>query len=358
MGYTPTDWKKRIVDTPDKYTLVDLGGGLFTITPSEGAVTQEGTPLTEANLNHLETQYDEAGTDLTAHKTNATPPGVHRWTAGKLLKGTGADADPTEIDVPASGLALFGDGSDGDVTITTDTTLSHDMFYNNLTINSGITLKPNGYRIFVKGTLTNNGIISGDGNDGGTANPFPGGAELPAGSLGIGAKGGDGGGAGSAASSSLGGVGGDGGTPTSYAAGAATPPVTGIGGFKAIPFAIILKEIETTVNKINGGSGGGGGADTSFGGAGGGGARVLVIVAKDIVNTSGIIRANGGNGSNAIVGDRAGGGGGGGGVIVLVYNSIALGTETANGGTSGNGSGTGGAGVAGSAGMVIKIENA
>ena len=100
MGYTPTDWKKRIVDTPDKYTLVDLGGGLFTITPSEGAVTQEGTPLTEANLNHLETQYDEAGTDLTAHKTNATPPGVHRWTAGKLLKGAGADADPTEIDVP------------------------------------------------------------------------------------------------------------------------------------------------------------------------------------------------------------------------------------------------------------------
>ena len=100
MGYTPTDWKKRIVDTPDKYTLVDLGGGLFTITPSEGAVTQEGTPLTEANLNHLETQYDEAGTDLTAHKTNATPPGVHRWTAGKLLKGAGAGANPVEIDVP------------------------------------------------------------------------------------------------------------------------------------------------------------------------------------------------------------------------------------------------------------------
>jgi len=108
MGYTPTDWKKRIVDTPDKYTLVDLGGGLFTITPSEGNVTQEGTPLTEANLNHLETQYDEAGTDLTAHKTNATPPGVHRWTAGKLLKGAGADADPMEIAVPdASGNAIL-----------------------------------------------------------------------------------------------------------------------------------------------------------------------------------------------------------------------------------------------------------
>ena len=99
MGYTPTEWLRRISQFPDRYTLVDLGGGLFTIMPSEGNVTQEGTPLSEAALNHLETQYDEAGTDLTAHKTNATPPGVHRWTAGKFLKGTGAGTDPTEVDV-------------------------------------------------------------------------------------------------------------------------------------------------------------------------------------------------------------------------------------------------------------------
>jgi len=32
--------------------------------------------------------------------------------------------------------ALFGDGSDGDVTITGDTTLTRDMYYHNLTINA------------------------------------------------------------------------------------------------------------------------------------------------------------------------------------------------------------------------------
>ena len=107
MGYTKTDWLKRISQFPDRYTLVDLGGGLFTITPSEGNVTQEGTPLSEAALNNLETQYDKANADFTAHKTNATPPGVHRWTAGRLLEGAGAGADPTEIAVPVVSTTTF-----------------------------------------------------------------------------------------------------------------------------------------------------------------------------------------------------------------------------------------------------------
>lgn len=64
---------------------------------------------------------------------------------------------------------IFGDGSDGDVTISADTSLSSDMFYNNLTINTTKTLNPNGYRIFVKGTLTINGTgkIARNGNNGG-----------------------------------------------------------------------------------------------------------------------------------------------------------------------------------------------
>lgn len=63
---------------------------------------------------------------------------------------------------------IFGDGSDGDVTISADTSLSSDMFYNNLTINTTKTLNPNGFRIFVKGTLTINGTgkIARNGNNG------------------------------------------------------------------------------------------------------------------------------------------------------------------------------------------------
>lgn len=51
--------------------------------------------------------------------------------------------------------------------ISADTTLTSDMFYNNLTINSTKILSPNGYKIFVKGTLTNNGTIRRNGNAGG-----------------------------------------------------------------------------------------------------------------------------------------------------------------------------------------------
>lgn len=54
-----------------------------------------------------------------------------------------------------SGDNYFGDGSDSDVTISSGTTtLSTDMFYNNLTLSGTGILNPNGYKVFVKGKLT------------------------------------------------------------------------------------------------------------------------------------------------------------------------------------------------------------
>jgi hypothetical protein len=49
---------------------------------------------------------------------------------------------------------VYGFGQDGDVTITANTTLNRDMYYNDLTINANCDLDTNGYRVFVKGTLT------------------------------------------------------------------------------------------------------------------------------------------------------------------------------------------------------------
>jgi hypothetical protein len=49
---------------------------------------------------------------------------------------------------------IYGFGQDGNVTITADTTLSRDMYYESLTINANCTLDTNGYKIFVKDTLT------------------------------------------------------------------------------------------------------------------------------------------------------------------------------------------------------------
>jgi len=66
-----------------------------------------GTPISEANLDHLETQYDEGKADLDAHVVNiGAGDGRHRWTAAKLLRGAGAAA-PTEIDVPVTATREF-----------------------------------------------------------------------------------------------------------------------------------------------------------------------------------------------------------------------------------------------------------
>lgn len=56
--------------------------------------------------------------------------------------------------------AVYGPGTDGDVVITGNPiTLTSDMYYNNLTINSGAFLLTNGFRVFVKNTITINGAI-------------------------------------------------------------------------------------------------------------------------------------------------------------------------------------------------------
>jgi hypothetical protein len=60
---------------------------------------------------------------------------------------------------------LYGTGADGDVTLNGSSTvlgmapsssvylMTRDMYFNDLTINANVRLSPNGYRIFVKGTL-------------------------------------------------------------------------------------------------------------------------------------------------------------------------------------------------------------
>ena len=68
---------------------------------------------------------------------------------------------------------IFGTGTDGDATLDGSSTvlgmipssnvysMTSDLYFNNLTINEGVRLAPNGYRIFVKNilTLNNNSII-------------------------------------------------------------------------------------------------------------------------------------------------------------------------------------------------------
>jgi len=49
---------------------------------------------------------------------------------------------------------IYGLGSDGDVTISSNTSMTSDMYYNNLTVANNVTITTNGYRLFVKNLLT------------------------------------------------------------------------------------------------------------------------------------------------------------------------------------------------------------
>jgi len=50
--------------------------------------------------------------------------------------------------------SIYGSGMDGNVTITSNTTLTRDMYYNNLQVDAGIVLNTAGFRVFVRNRLT------------------------------------------------------------------------------------------------------------------------------------------------------------------------------------------------------------
>lgn len=328
--------------------------------------------------------------DLTAIAALSTTGLINRTGAGTAAtRAIGASSGTDILDRDAgdaryvqgalvSGGGLTGDGSDGDVTLGAgDTTITRDMFYDNLTIPSGSTLLPDGYRVFVRNTLTIDGAILRDGAAGAsTANPAIGGATVSASGRPLGgiAGGGDGasgaGTAGTAVSPSAPGYtssGGAGGAGTNAAGAGGTSTVAaapGSGGLRMAVWAIMGRASGTS-SQITGGPGGGGGGGTFGGGGvgaiggGGGAGGGYVTVAAGRITGSGSITANGGAGGNGHTDGggttAAGGGGGGGGGVLVVFsgNGVFPPTVTANGGAAGTAFSGGGAGNAGPAGQVM-----
>lgn len=278
------------------------------------------------------------------------------------------------------GLGLFGDGSDGDATIVGTTTLTKETHYNNLTITSTGILKPNGHRIFVKGSLiiATGGSINDDGLDAsGTAQ----GAALTQRNwldasstqggvgrvtAGVGTAGGAQGSNVSPNALGLAPAGGTGGTGGVNAGGAG-----GSSNFMTLSRRWSSCAVQFSGRAGNasdswkGGTGGGsGGADATGGtiinsGAGGSGGGIVWIAAYNVTN-AGRISANGGNGSSAATTGTAsagGGGGGGGGLVCLITETnTGVGTVQAAGGNGGAGAGpSGAAGASGSVGSVVTL---
>lgn len=300
---------------------------------------------------------------------------------------------------------LFGDGSDGDVTLGAgSTTLTRDMFYDNLEIPSGSHLNTAGFRVFVRGTLTLAGTIGRFGNNGAVGSggsAAAGGAALSGGCLPVSGSGGSGGagsslgvtgggtmnqcprgfsaaaapggthpgggaagnpgtaggaghgGGGGAGSNNAGSAGFAGGAGTTLTLAAAT-----MGDVRAYGQIVQGRGINNTAFTCASGGGGGGGGQTGGGGGGGGGGAWVVVSARLVDDQGGSVVATGGNGGNA-TGNGGGGGGGGGGVIGFVLGSGSFPTLNVSGGTGGTGGGTapgGGAGGAGGAGITIQYR--
>ena len=303
------------------------------------AQTAEGTLTT--NLANEVTRATAAETTLTTSVNSKVSKSGDTMTGLLTLSGDPSNAlhaaTKQYVDAAVGAFTVsvdYGNGSDGDVTLTVNTTLNRDMSYNNLTVNNGVVLYPNGYRILVRNTCTCYGIIDASGADAGTGilgNTIGGSSDGGAGQVNnVGVPGG-------AVINSLGGKGGAGGRGSlggGGAGGARTLTTSAV----TLPNAIYGRDAISAI--LNGGSGGGsGGSDNSpAAGAGGGGGGVIVLIAR--TSSGATLRAKGGNGgagSNSL----GGGGGGGGGLIILVSTNsagVTLDVSGGTGGTAGNAS--------------------
>jgi hypothetical protein len=71
-----------MVEKPLTFTQVNNPGGTITLTPAEGTIVEPGTPINAANMNNLETQYDQVMVDinsLTNPLTRVTPTLFNNW---------------------------------------------------------------------------------------------------------------------------------------------------------------------------------------------------------------------------------------------------------------------------------------
>ena len=355
-----------------KWIRIDTGlyPGLIDALQTTNAPAAAGADVTSANQAATIASQGALATQNTADfatDVDGAEKPANNATVGAIAgtNFTGAGTDNNQVsdagEVARFLRQIFGNGSDGDVTISTPTTLTSDMFYNNLTVNDD--LEAGGYRIFIKGTLTvatgktinrvgnaggnggnasgitagtastagaalANGSIQGAlagnigvaGNDGksrmGSANGSPGvtntnnGADINKSLTEYDGNAGGAGGKGGNALNNQGGAGGTGSTAGSRTGTVYNKIDNAIAAYRLTDDIPSLEQLKTAPQNGNGGSGGTGeiyasGIDDNVstggtGGSGGGGGNggIVVVFARDVVLT-GNISSNGGAGGNS-----------------------------------------------------------
>lgn len=379
--------------------VITSGSALAIRTGSENISPSVPTPTTGDIV--LAEIFNRVGETSVKDNDDSTNGYIQRWLTPALYRTNLVTSFP-----------YFSDGSDGSVTFDGTTTilglvpsgnvytLTRDLLLDTATVNSGVTIKLNGWKLYGKTAIINNGIIHNDGGSGGNGtNGVDSGGATTGGTAGSATAAGSVnasiagvvGGAGGANGTNNGanGNGGNAATSAYLTAGALAAGNGGIGssgaasggtgggvGTTTSTFKSTLKDIFQaftallTVNSQAGNGAGGGGAGgatdgtaASSGGSGGGsganGGSAFVAAFALTISATGIIRSNGGNGGNGGNGQRRSGGGGGGNggngglVITVAHILINSGTIQASGGSLGTG-GTKGAsdGTAGTNGQV------
>lgn len=403
------------------------GGDTYTGTHDyTAAVTEVAEPAAADNsAKAAPTSYVDRADALKANLSGATYTGTHDFTAGTTKVATAAPGtnDNTAADtafvvqqafltaLPAqagnagkvlttdgssafwansagAALAYYGDGSDGNVTVSGSVTLSRDMYYSNLTMVAGAALDCRGYRIFVAnvldltaapaGAIRANGGAGGNGGNGSASAGAAGtaGATASSVSVGVGAAGlvgpaapnaGSGGAGSNGSNGGNGGVGASSGASGAGSASAGHASLTGGAVTAWSVHRVLSNAYLTTTDNVttltaggaSGGSGSpGSGDNTNWGGSGGGsgaGGSIVQIYARFVnrgVGTAiGAIQAKGGaggSGGSATVGSCGGGGGGGGaggGWVYLVCETLQGASATNAIDVTGGSGGAGGAGV-------------
>lgn len=421
-----TGWTFHIVNNSTGNLTVNSSGGnavIVVIPGTTAMVTCIGTALTtaadwESGLTDFGTYTGTGAVVLGTSPTITTPTITSIVNSGTLTVPTGGGTIATTAGVTNSIIQslepiFFGDGSDGDLTLTTTLSLTRDMFYNNLTI-SGATgvLATNGYRVFVAGTLDVTGAVANaisHNTSTGVAAPGSGSVTVVTGAAGatdttpgpLGGTSGTSGGNGGSTSGSGGSNGtayanttsvfpngfytapsGNNGSPAT-----GTPPVGagGVGGASTNPtltFPARRAWVDWTplaagklLSAAPGLGGGGGGGHASGGGGGGGGGGAgcygLAIYANTINRSAGtavgfinMVGGAGGAGGSvpAGTGGKGGGGTGGqGGFVYIVYGTLtgtskagAIKSTGGQGGSHGSGGNQGATG--GHSGAVVLIN--
>jgi len=144
----------------------DISGatGTFTGTVTVGSINIGGDDATSA---HIDTDGNFWTGASVANK--AIAPARISNAGAAVFTNVEIGGDTVQYVITNSGIFSFGDGSDGNLTTTGNVTLTSDKYYDNLTIATGHTFYPAGYRVFVKNILTieGTGKIDGNGNAGG-----------------------------------------------------------------------------------------------------------------------------------------------------------------------------------------------